>query len=166
MDEPIEIAISTGGLNEARWKTGDLYIYRHRIRCPSCHVWWRLETAAPRGAIEPKPDPARILGGMLCGTCTARRKAWAVEAGGKVGAFWSSEDDRRIYGVCLNPRGLVVEITRGELWDRKTPLVDERADREREILDVDGRRMPGITPGRAQRLGLDWVTHEIEMGER
>lgn len=161
MDDLAPISVSTGGLNEARWKTGDLYVYRHRIRCPSCHAWWRLETAAPRGAIDPKPDPAKILGGLLCGACSARRRAFAitVDGAGKSRAkrFWGDADDKRLYGICLNPRGVVVEISRGDLWDRVTPLVDERADREREILDVDGRRCPGMSAARLSRLGLDWI---------
>ena len=157
MDDLAPISVSTGALNEARWKTGDLYVYRHRIRCPSCHAWWRLETAAPRGAIDPKPDPAKLLAGLLCGTCSARRQAVAVMGGGRLGRYWTDADDKRLYGICLNPRGVVVEIARGDLWDRVTPLVDERADREREILDVDGRRCPGISAARLSRLGLDWI---------
>lgn len=78
MDDLAPIAISTGALTEARWKNGDLYVYRHRIRCPSCHSWWRFDAAAPRGAIDPHPDPTKIVGGLLCGVCSARRGAVAL----------------------------------------------------------------------------------------
>lgn len=157
MDDLSPLAVSTAGLSKARWKTGELYVYRHRIRCPHCHSWWSFETAAPRGAIDPNPDPAKILAGLLCGACSARRQAVAVMGGGRLGMYWTDADDRQVYGVCLNARGRMIEITRGDLWDRSTPLVDERADREREILDVDGRRCPGMSAARLARLGLDWI---------
>lgn len=157
MDDLSPLAVSTAGLSKARWKTGELYVYRHRIRCPHCHSWWSFEAAAPRGAIDPNPDPAKILAGLLCGACSARRQAVAVMGGGRLGRYWTDADDRQVYGVCLNARGRMIEITRGDLWDRVTPLVDERADREREILDVDGRRCPGMSAARLSRLGLDWI---------
>lgn len=165
MDDFAPIAVSTGALTEVRWKTGDLYVYRHRIRCPHCHSWWSFEAAAPRGAIDPGPDPAKLLAGLLCGTCSARRQAVAVMGGGRLGRYWTDAYDRQVYGVCLNARGRMIEITRGELWDRSTPLVDERTDDERRILEVDGRRNPAIGPQRLARLGLDWVAVETEIKE-
>lgn len=168
--EPEEIQISTAALSEARWKTGDLYVYRHVCRCPGCEGSWTFEVAAPRGAIDPKVDPARIGPGLLCGTCAARRSAYAVFPQGdqKAGLmrFWGDQDEANVWGRCkgYHRAQYAPQITRLGLWDRMTELVDEREARMREILDVDGRRMPGITPGRAQRLGLDWITHEIERG--
>jgi len=169
--EPEAIQISTAALSEARWKSGDLYIYRHVCRCPGCDARWSFEVAAPRGAIEPTVDPARIGPGLLCGTCAARRTAYAVfprEDGGKSGLmrFWSGQDEANVWGRCkgYHRAQYAPQITREGLWDRTTELVDQREARMREIFDVVGRRMPGITPGRAQRLGLDWITHEIERG--
>lgn len=170
--EPEAIQISTAALSEARWKSGDLYVYRHVCRCPGCEGSWTFDVAAPRGAIEPTVDPARIGPGLLCGTCAARRTAYAVfpRDGQSAGVmrFWSDQDEANVWGRCkgYHRAQYAPQITRLGIWDRTTELVDEREARMREILDVDGRRMPGITPGRAQRLGLDWVTHEIERGER
>lgn len=174
--EVLQIAESqatTAMLSEARWKSGDLYVYRHVLRCPSCDGYWTFEVAAPRGAIEPKVAPGKIGPGLLCGTCRARRTAYAVfprDDGSKSGLmrFWCKDDEEQIWKRCCGEsrRDYAPQITRLGLWDRTTELVDEREARMREILDVGGRRIPGITPGRAQRLGLDWVTHEIERGER
>ena len=166
MDDLAPLAVSTDGLSEAQWKTGELYVYHHRIRCPSCHSWWRFDAAAPRGAIDPHPDPAKLVGGLLCGVCSARRGAVALirRGDGKtvLGRYWTDDDDRRIYGICMHPRGQVVEITRGGLWDRVTPLVDERRQEEDRILCVDGRRNPAIGPQRLANLGLDWPAIEGE----
>lgn len=157
-----ESQATTATLSEARWKTGDLYVYRHVCRCPGCEGSWTFEVAAPRGAIEPKADPARIGPGLLCGTCAARRSAYAVLPQGdqKAGLmrFWGDQDEANVWGRCkgYHRSQYAPQITRLGLWDRTTPLLDEREDSMRAILDIDGRRVPGITPNRLQRLGLDW----------
>ena len=161
--ELIPLQISTAALSEARWKSGDLYVYRHVCRCPGCEGSWTFEVAAPRGAIEPKIDPARIGPGLLCGTCAARRTAYAVfprDDGSKAGLmrFWCDQDEASVWGRCkgYHRAQYAPRITREGLWDRTTPLLDEREDAMRAILDIGGRRVPGITPNRLQRLGLDW----------
>lgn len=160
--EPIAIQISTAALSEARWKIGELHIYRHVTKCPSCFRDWTFEAAAPRGAINPQVDAGAIGPGLLCGVCAAHRTAFAVfpVEGGKsvMRRFWRDQDEADVWGRCKGSHGQQYSprITREGLWDRTTPLVDERDDAMRAILDIDGRRVPGITPGRLRRLGLDW----------
>lgn len=160
--EPTPIQVSTASLSESRWKTGELYVYRHVIRCPLCDRDWCFEAAAPRGAINPQVDPASIGPGLLCGVCAAQRIAVAVfpVEGGKatMRKFWTDQDEAIIWGRCKGHHRAqyAPRITRGGLWDRATPLLDEREDAMRTILDIGGRRVPGITPKRLQRLGLNW----------
>jgi hypothetical protein len=170
-EEPTPIQISAAALSEARWKTGELWVYRHDCRCPHCHRWWAFEVAAPRGTIAPDVAPAKAGMGLLCGECTAKRIALAVYPrtdGGNAGImrFWTDQDERNAWGRLRHGNGYAPRITRLAVWDRSTPLADDQRARMDEILNVDGRRLPGITPRRAQRLGLDWQTHEIERGER
>lgn len=165
-NEPTHVSVSLADLSEARWKSGDLYVYHHKVRCPDCNGFWRFEVAAPRGAIDPHPDPAKVVDGLLCGVCTARRKAFAIlpveGMKPRLGRFFDPESERKvIFGKCMNHNGrMPVEITRGEVWDRVTPLLDERSDQERRILEVDGKRQMAITPQRLQALGLNWPVYE------
>ena len=163
--EPTPIQVSTASLSESRWKTGDLYVYRHVCRCPGCNAHWAFEVAAPRGTIAPDVDPTRVGMGLLCGQCAAQRNAFAVfpvEGGrAEIKHFWGDQDERNAWGRLRGGRGYAPRITRSKTpWDRVTPLVDEREERMREILDVGGRRLPGITPERMKRLGLNWNTTE------
>jgi len=121
--EPEAIQISVAALSEARWKSGDLYIYRHVCRCPGCDTRWTFEVAAPRGAIDPTIEPARIGPGLLCGTCAARRTAYAVFPRDGQGAglmrFWGDQDEANVWGRCkgYHRAQYATQITRLGLWD-------------------------------------------------
>lgn len=147
--------------------TGVRYVYRHRFRCPSCHCVWVLEVAAPRGHVNPKPDPVRMGMACLCGRCEARRKARTVSdgakpqrpgQGGKFGLPWAEEDDRKVWGLLRHHTSDYVPLVERlpEPWD-ESPLRDyKKAEMDRIFIRHDGRIASVLSEAALLCLKLDW----------
>jgi hypothetical protein len=71
---------------------GERWVYRTTSRCPHCHAYWVTEHAAPRGEVDPHPDPIRLGLALLRGRCEAKRRAYrSVTIDGRlksIGNWW------------------------------------------------------------------------------
>jgi hypothetical protein len=143
---------------------GERWVYKTTCRCPHCHAYWVTEHAAPRGEVDPNPDPIRLGMALLCGRCEAKRRAIRATKVERrlrsVGYFWAVEDTNAAWGVLRgNSRGYRPRVERLGVWDG-SPLRD---DREAELVRILGpARQPTIhlTDETVRALGLDWAPTE------
>lgn len=161
MEEPIDIehaAESPGRWSEYQHAAGimanamatrgkELFVYTHRLRCPSCHGYWVFQTASPVGTIVKSPNPVRIGMGLLCGSCEGKRMAIMVipprdGVKGATGKFWSQQDtDHAMMTLRGNPNSYAVQITKSEKpWDGVTGLVDDK----QSYLDLLFKKKNGV----------------------
>jgi len=167
MDEPQKWnenpARNLAGLIAAQ--SGERWIYRHRIRCPSCNAEWVCDVVAPRGYVEPKPDPIRWGMGCLCGRCEARRRILVSETVVSVrdhskspamGRLWGEEDDRHAWGT-LRTRtteySIHVERFPEPFADQKIRC-DKTAELKRILIRADGRTASVLTEESLRKMNL------------
>ncbi len=151
-----------------RQPAGERWVYRHNVRCPSCHAYWIVEVASPRGHVDPRPDPVRWGMACLCGRCEARRRALIVPdgkkparpgLGGKFGRAWGEQDERNAWGMLRGrTREYPIRVERSpEPWDGSPLRDDKQAELDRILRREDGKLASVISTGAILALGLtDW----------
>ena len=142
---------------------GQKWIYRTTCRCPHCNSRWVHEVAAVRGEVSQDQDPRRLKLALLCGTCEAMRRCFAIIVpegqhflSGRAVQFWRDTDTSdAIRWIWAAPKDFAPRVERIGIYEGQD-LADQKNAEISRIMDQGGRHYAGMTRATHDRLGLSW----------